>query len=545
MAGIEIFDTTIRDGGQGIGINFSVEDALNIARKLDQSGVSYIEGGWPGSNPTDVEFFQRAKKELRLVNAKLVAFGATRQKGIKVEDDESIKKILESGVSVAAIFGKNSAWQVKHTLKTSLQENLRMINDTVSYLASNSIEVIYDAEHFFNGYLENPEYALKALETAYEAGAGCLVLCDTNGGMLYDNIEGIVTEVTQELAEKFGGNIKIGIHCHNDSGNAVANTQAAVLSGATHVQGTINGIGERCGNANLCTIIPNLILKMKIGCFGISKSKLKELKSLSDFVYGIANREPDDSQPYVGDNAFTHKGGVHASGFMRNPGAYAHIDPSEVGNRQKIATSRLAGRSTVIYQIQEMGLKATDEQVSQILKDVKSREARGYHYEVAEGSRELLFLKALGVYHPLFALEEYRTEGGSNGFVKKKKKLGKGKGSAILIIQINGQRIVEDGKGDGQVNALDIALRKALKRAYPDFDHFELRDYKVSIVKNKELTGTASVTRVLLEVFDRKKNKSFWTVGVSTDVIGASWEALVDGYTRAMVPYILKHNGND
>lgn len=532
---VEIFDTTLRDGAQKMGISFSPEEALKIAKMLDDFGVGYIEGGWPGSNPTDIKFFERARKELSLKKARLVAFGATRRKDISVEDDKSVQAIVNSGVSVAAIFGKNSAWQVKHTLRTSLQENLHMIHDTVAYLTSRGIEVIYDAEHFFDGFIHNPKYALEALSVAYKSGASCLVLCDTNGGMIYFQVEEIVKEVVKE----FGSKVQIGIHCHNDSDNAVPNTLAAVRSGVTHVQGTFNGFGERCGNADFCSVIPDLMLKMGVDC-GVTQENLARLKQLSEYIYEIANQNPDPSQPFVGENAFTHKGGVHASGFKRNRSAYAHIDPAQIGNKQKTAVSRLAGRSTILNKAREMDLSLSDRQIAKILKTVENNEAKGYHYEIAEGSLELLILEIIGKYQSLFRLEEYSTQGKVEG-AKRKRELSEDIGSAqaILKIHINGQRIVEDGEGDGHVDALINALKKALIRAYPDLDHFELRDYRVKLVESKEFTGTASVTRVLVEIRDKKKKRSFYTIGVSTDIINASWQAIVDGYTRAMVPYLL------
>lgn len=511
MRDIKIYDTTLRDGSQGEGISFSMVDKVKIAKKLDEFGVHYIEGGWPGSNPKDMEFFKEAKK-LKLKNSRLVGFGSTRRPKISPSEDENLKALIKSGVKIAAIFGKTWDMHVTDVLKISLQENLRMISDTIEFLKSRNFQVFYDAEHFFDGYLKNKEYAMETLHAAVKAGCDALVLCDTNGGMLTNELGIIVRTVSSECC-----NITLGIHTHNDSGLAVANTLAAVEAGAEIVQGTINGYGERCGNADLCSIIPNLQLKMERKC--VSPAKLKELTEVSRYIDEISNMKPQDNQPFTGRSAFAHKGGVHINAVMKNPATYEHTMPENVGNHRRILVSELSGKTSIILKAREMELDLTkdDPKTKRILRLIQSMENQGYHFEAADGSFELLMKRALKKYKPYFSLGGFKVnieKRDDNTLISE----------AVIKLNVNKKEEHTAAEGDGPVNALDNALRKALVKFYPTLSKMRLSDFKVRVLDEK--AGTAAKVRVLIQSED--ENSSWGTVGVSENVIEASWQALAD-----------------
>ncbi len=513
MQKVEIYDTTLRDGSQGEGINFSVYDKLQIAKKLDELGVHYIEGGWPGSNPKDASFFKEVKK-ISLSKAKISAFGSTRKANVKVEEDRNVRLLLEAETPVVAVFGKSWTLHVREALKTTLEENLRMIDDTVSYLSGRGLEVFYDAEHFFDGFKDDPEYALKTLKVAWEAGAKALVLCDTNGGALPFEVE----EIIDRVWNYFGGSqVVLGIHAHNDSGVAVANTLVAVRKGALHVQGTINGLGERCGNANLCTVLPNLQLKM--GYRALDDENLRKLTEVAHFVYEIANLKPNDYDPYVGKSAFAHKGGIHASAMLRNPRTYEHIPPESVGNRRKILVSEQAGRSNVIHRAKEMGIEIDpqDPRLFELVQKIKEAENYGYQYEGADASFEILLRNTLGEDIDLFSTKGFRV-------IVEKREEGETVTEATVKLEVEDEIAHTVAEGDGPVHALDNALRKALKQYFPHLERMKLTDYKVRVLNEKE--GTAAKIRVLIQTSDGEKE--WGTVGVSTNIIEASWNALID-----------------
>ena len=514
MREVEIYDTTLRDGSQAEGINFSVYDKVQIAEKLDELGFHYIEGGWPGSNPKDASFFREVRK-LRFKKAKISAFGSTRKAGVRVEEDRNIRLLLEAETPAVAIFGKSWVLHVHEALKTTLDENLRMIEDSVAFLSREGREVIFDAEHFFDGFKDDPEYALKTLQVACDAGARVLVLCDTNGGTLPFEVE----EVFRKVREFFGDrqDVRLGIHAHNDSGVAVANSLVAVQLGATHVQGTMNGYGERCGNANLCTIIPNLKLKMNL--HPVSDESLRKLFEASHFVSEIANMKHDDYQPYVGRSAFAHKGGIHASAMLRHPRTYEHVSPELVGNARRILVSEQAGRSNLIYRAEEMGIKldARDSKVAALIQKIKEAENEGYQFEGADASFEILLREALGETMKSFGLEGFRV-------IVEKRGEEDATTEATIKVRVGEEVVHTASEGDGPVHALDNALRKALERIYPALRKIRLADYKVRVLSEKE--GTAARIRVLIQSTDGEK--TWGTVGVSTDVIEASWEALAD-----------------
>ena len=508
---VKIYDTTLRDGTQAEEISFSSTDKLLIAEKLDEFGIHYIEGGWPGSNPKDMEFFELAKR-LNLKNAKISAFGSTRRANMPVEKDANVIALLKAETPVVAIFGKSWDLHVKDALKCSLDENLKMIYDTVSFMKEHDREVIYDAEHFFDGYKRNPEYAIKTIKAAEEAGADVICLCDTNGGCLPFEVEEIIEEVKKHISAP------LGIHCHNDTECAVANSIMAVKCGVVHVQGTINGFGERCGNANLCSIIPNIVLKMGIEC--IPLEKLRGLTNLSRFVYEIANIKPWPHQPYVGKSAFAHKGGVHVSAVMRNPETYEHIKPELVGNRQRVLVSDLSGRSNIVYKAKEFGLDldSKDPVVQEVLEQLKVLEHQGYQFEGAEASFEILIKKAMKKFKPYFDLRGFRV------MVEKRRREDEPLSEATIKVETPLGKQYTVAEGNGPVNALDKALRKALEEFYPNLSEVQLVDYKVRILD--EYAGTAAKVRVLIESTDGKRR--WGTVGVHENVIEASWQALVD-----------------
>lgn len=514
---VRIFDTTLRDGTQGEGVSLSVEDKLKIAHKLDELGVHYIEGGWPGSNSKDIEFFIRVR-ELNLKQAKISAFGSTRRKGIKASEDINLNRIIESGVEVASIFGKSWDFHVHKAIQTTLEENLSMIHDSVSYLKSKGLEVIYLAEHFFDGYKHNPAYALDTILKAQEGSADWIVLCDTNGGSLPDEVANIVTAVQQPL------NIPLGIHAHNDCELGVANTLAAVAAGATQVQGTMNGYGERCGNANLCSVIPNLQLKM--GLEALAPQQLELLTPTARYISEIANMHMPLNQPYVGTAAFAHKGGIHVSAILKNPTTYEHTKPEYVGNKQRVLVSELAGQSNLLSKAQElnMELDPQHEGTKKVILEVKNLEHEGYQFEGADASLELLLRKHVHGLEDIFRLESFK--------ILMEKAAGKPEESeAFLKVNVHGNSMYTAAEGRGPLNALDYALRKALEPYYPSIRNMHLTDYKVRVLDEKD--ASAAKVRVLIETTNGETSWS--TVGVSENVIEASWNALVDSFRYALI----------
>ncbi|MFH1650909.1 MAG: citramalate synthase [Chloroflexota bacterium] len=526
MPAVELYDTTLRDGAQSEGISFSVVDKLHIAQKLDELGIHYIEGGWPGSNPKDADFFRRARS-LKLSRSTLVAFGSTRRPGIKAADDENIRALSESGCKVVTLVGKSSALQVTQVLETTLDENLKMADDSIRYLKGKGFTVFFDAEHFFDGYKFDPDYSLKVLKVAAEAGAECLVLCDTNGGTLPEEIAA-ATGAAKRISRA-----AIGIHTHNDAELAVANTLAAVRAGATHVQGTINGYGERCGNANLCSIIPALKLKMGIDC--ISAEQLGKLTEVSHYVGELANLIPDPYAPYVGGSAFSHKGGLHVSALSKWTESYQHIDPSRVGNIQRVVVSELSGRRNIIQKAREMGITFPKEgkEVKEILEQVKQLESLGFQYENAEASFELLLHHARLEYKPPFELVDFMVVVEKRRRASTRRITGEMLSEAVVKVRVGGEIMHTAAEGNGPVNALDAALRKALLQFYPSLSQVKLVDYKVRILE--ESTGTESQVRVLIESSDG--TEEWHTVGSSTNIIEASWLALAD----SLEYWLLKH----
>jgi 2-isopropylmalate synthase len=519
MRQIEIYDTTLRDGAQSEDVSFSVEDKLRIAERLDELGVHYIEGGWPGSNPRDAEFFKKAKK-LKFTTSKIVAFGSTHRALYKVNNDLNIKALLSAKTPVVTIFGKTWDFHVKEALRISLQTNLDLIYNSISYLKKRVQRVFFDAEHFFDGYKANPEYALKVLESAQAAGADCLVLCDTNGGTLPHEIERIIKELQTQPRIKFGAKLRtpIGIHAHNDTDCAVANSIIAIELGASQVQGTINGLGERCGNANLISIIPNLKLKLNYDC--ISSYQLKKLKEVSRFVTEIANLRHFRRQPYVGDSAFAHKGGIHVSAVQRKSETYEHIKPELVGNYQRVLISDLGGKSNIIRKVREFDLKIDPDspEVAQIVKEMKELENQGFQFEGAEASFELLMKKTFRLHRKFFDLIGFRV------IVEKRKEGEVPLSEATIMLKVDGKLEHTAATGNGPVNAIDNALRKALEKFYPQLKQVRLIDYKVRVLEAG--TGTAAKVRVLVESGDEEHK--WGTVGVSENIIEASWQALVD-----------------
>ncbi len=515
---ITLYDTTLRDGTQREGLSLSVEDKLRIAARLDDLGIDYIEGGFPGSNPKDVEFFERARS-LRLSHARITAFGATCRKDVPAERDAGLQALLDTGCEALCIFGKAWDVHVTETLQTSPEENLRMVRDSVAFLKATGRTVFFDAEHFFDGYLRNPDYALAVCEAAASAGADAVVLCDTNGGTLPH----VVHRVCREVAGRV--DVPLGIHAHNDGGCAVANSLVAVDAGCVHVQGTMNGYGERAGNADLTAIIPGLVLKMGRPC--VTEDQLRLLTEVSHFVAETANVSPNPHQPYVGASAFAHKGGVHASAASRLPEAYEHIDPALVGNLARVVVSELAGRASLVMKAKEMGLELDpkDPTLTRVLDAIKEKEHRGYTFEAADGSLEIMLRKATGTYEPFFRLESFRC-------IMEKREDGRVETEATIKVHCQGHRFIATAEGNGPVNALDRALRIAIGRFYPALDAVTLTDFKVRVLDEKK--GTAAVTRVLIESSDGEK--SWGTVGVSENIIEASWEALVDS-----VEYGLSH----
>jgi len=527
LPAVKIYDTTLRDGAQSEGITFSVVDKLHIVKALDELGIHYIEGGWPGSNPKDTEFFKRAR-ELSLKNSVLVAFGSTRHARGKVEDDANLLALVNAGVSTVTIVGKSSAQQVTQVLETTLDENLRMIADSIQFLKSNGLSVIYDAEHFFDGFKADPDYSLQTLQTAAEAGAEWLALCDTNGGSLPDQIAAAVKASKQKTS------VPLGIHTHNDSELAVANSLAAVQAGVTQIQGTINGYGERCGNANICSIIPTLMIKMGLEC--ISDEQLSRLTEAAHHISEIANLVPANYAPYVGLSAFSHKGGFHVAALSKWSESYQHIDPVLVGNQQRVVVSELSGKKNIMFKAKEMGLELPpdEKEVKALLEQIKLLESRGFQYDNAEASFELLLQRIKPEYKPPFELVDYMVVIEKKRRASTRKSLEEMLSEAMVKVKVNKEIIHTVAEGDGPVNALDRALRKALLQFYPDLVEVKLVDYKVRILE--ESVGTDSQVRVLIESSDG--NNEWRTVGSSTNIIEASWLALADG-----LEYWLLKNG--
>jgi len=517
-----IYDTTLRDGMQGENIFFSPEDKVKIAKRIDDAGIHYIEGGWPGSNPGARHFFEMAK-DIKFKNAKVAAFGSTRRQGKTCDQDVNIQALINSQAPVITIFGKSWDLHVESIMENTKTENLAMIKESVAYLITHNREVFYDAEHFFDGYKAKPDYALKTLEAAVEGGTKCLVLCDTNGGSLPCEIESItktaIEHFRSDLQVKGKSNLIFGIHTHNDCAMAVANSITAVHAGATMVQGTINGYGERCGNADLTAIIPILALKMNRDC--MSLENLEKLLNLSRFISETANVPPVNSRPFVGKSAFAHKGGVHVSAIMKNPRAYEHISPELVGNKRRVIVSEQSGKSNIEYKAKELGVDIGKNGVTghQIVSSIKELEDYGFEFDAAEGSLKLIMEKLTDQFVPYFELESFRV-------VVEKDKERPCYSHAMIKIRVGNTTEITSAEGEGPVSALDNALRKALTTIYPQIDDMHLVDFKVRVIDGMD--GTDAKVRVLIE--SRDENNIFSTIGVSEDIIEASWQALADSF---------------
>ncbi len=511
---IELYDTTLRDGAQREGISLTLEDKLKIVKKLDDFGIDYIEAGWPGSNPKDEKFFEHVK-DIKLNFSKLTAFGSTRRVNALPEDDKNVISLLNANTSVITIFGKSWDLHVKEALKTNLEENLNMVFDTISYLNSKGKSVFFDAEHFFDGFKNNKEYALAVLKRAKDAKAKRIVLADTNGGTLPDEIRDIIREIKSYL----GKNVALGIHCHNDSELAVANSIAAVQEGIIQVQGTINGFGERAGNANLCSLIPILQLKMNTPLF--DEEKLKALTPLSRFIDEIANITPNDHQPFVGKSVFAHKGGIHVSAVLTNPKTYEHINPEIIGNKRRVVISELSGTSNIIFKAKEMGidLNKNRPETRKILSSIKELENQGYQFEAAEASFEILLWKGLCTRNELFDLIYWKTT------VEYNERLKEIYAEAVIKLIVEGKISHSVGDGNGPVNAMDKALRSALYSHFPSLERIHLSDYRVRVLGGS--SGTGAGVRVLIDHTD--SDETWTTLGVSSNIIEASYIALVDG----------------
>jgi 2-isopropylmalate synthase len=517
MKQVQIYDTTLRDGAQREGISFSVVDKIHIVQKLDDLGIHYIEGGWPGSNPKDAEFFSQAR-HLDLKTAKIAAFGATRRPRTQVEADTNLLALLESGMQIVTLVGKSSLLQVEQVLETAPAENLNMISESIRFLRENKLTVFFDAEHFFDGYKVDREYTLQCLRAAAEAGAGALILCDTNGGALPEEIARAVKAAGQV------SDVPVAVHAHNDGGLAIANTLAAVKAGAVQVQGTINGYGERCGNANLCVIIPNLQLKMGIDC--IPDERLPKLTEVSRYVSEVANLPHDAFMPYVGASAFSHKGGFHVSGMKKWKGSYQHVDPDRIGNQFRVTVSELSGKQNIILKAGELGLDLSPDgkEVQKLLEQVKTLESLGFQYDQAEASFELLIRRTKPDYQPPFKLVDFMLVVEKRRRPPSRASLEDMLSEAMVKVTVGDEMIHTAAEGNGPVNALDAALRKALLQFYPRLSQVKLVDYKVRILE--ESVGTGSQVRVLIESSDG--GNEWRTVGSSTNIIEASWLALAD-----------------
>ena len=529
---VDIYDTTLRDGSQLEGISLTVEDKIKIARQLDLLGVTYIEGGWPGANPKDEEFFARARTELDLENSKMVAFGSTRRAKGKTDSDPTLANLLNAGTGTVCIVGKTWDYHVEGALQTTLEEGIAMVSDSIAFLKAEGREVFFDAEHFFDGYRRNPEFSLAVLEAAAVAGADCLVLCDTNGGSLPTDVERMVSNVYDHLGGP-NGTSAIGVHLHNDTGCGVANALAGVRGGASHVQGTINGYGERVGNCDLVPVIANLSLKMGIDTIG--EDNLKNLTSVAHRVADLVNFAADPQQPYVGATAFAHKAGLHTSAIARRPDAYEHVDPSSVGNGTRFLVSDMAGRSTLALKAEALGIDVDGKVLGDITETLKKLEYEGYHFEAADASLELLMRNATGWEQDWFRLESFRVNldhrsgSGVRAWTDKQVEV---ETEATVKMWVGDERIVATGEGNGPVNALDAAIRFALRRHYAEqLDAITLTDYKVRVLDTGR--GTGAVTRVLLESTNGKE--TWTTMGVSENIIEASWQALADSITYGLL----------
>lgn len=521
MESIWIYDTTLRDGTQGENISFTAEEKMKIAHKLDDLGVHYIEGGWPGSNPRDIQFFKLAEKD-RFQTSRITAFGSTRRPGISPSKDNNLLSLLESNTPAVTIFGKTWDLHVEQVMENTLEENLAMIRESVLFLKENQREVIYDAEHFFDGYKDNRDYAIETLKAAFENGADFITLCDTNGGTLPFDIASITKDVRKVLmmeSSRSDSSVKIGIHAHNDCGLAVANSITAVQEGATMVHGTINGYGERCGNADLMTIIPILCVKMGYPC--ITKENLTNLRKLSRYVSEIANMIPLSSRPFVGKSSFAHKGGIHVSAIMKAPKAYEHMDPELVGNKRRVLVSDLSGKSNIEYKAKELGIDLGDETIDSrtIVSEIKQMEMEGYQFEAADGSLRILMQKFTDQFIPLFELISFRV-------TVEKEKDRPCSSHAMIKISVQGKEEITAAEGEGPVSALDNALRKALGKFFTDLNLMRLVDFKVRVMDGRD--GTSAKVRVLIE--SRDEDNIWSTIGVSEDIIEASWQALADSF---------------
>jgi 2-isopropylmalate synthase len=522
--GLDLYDTTLRDGTQREGVSLSVEDKLRVARRMDQLGVAYIEGGWPGANPKDTEFFARAADgELALDHATLVAFGMTRSARYTAEDDPLLKGLVDARTDVICLVGKSWGYHVDEALGVPRAENLAMVADSIRYLRSLGKRVFFDAEHFFDGYARDRDYAREVVLTAAEAGAECVVLCDTNGGAMPWDVTEIVHGLVGELSSD------VGLHFHDDGGCAVANSLLGIEAGAVHVQGTANGLGERCGNANLFTIMADLQLKRQVPL--VRPDQMERLTEVSHTIAELCNQSTPSVQPYVGHTAFAHKAGIHASALAKAPDMYNHIDPGEVGNGQRLVISELSGRSNIKLKAQELGLEVSDADAKLVLEEVKRREALGWSYEAADASFELLLRRLTGLLAPQdepFQSQHYRVNvaGGDGSGTS-----GEGPAEAILAVEVAGERKLGAGEGNGPVDALDDAFRNAVNGTWPQLDRISLSDYKVRILE--ATSGTDAITRVLVRSTDG--TRSWDTVGVHPNVVEASWLALSDAYTHAIL----------
>ena len=534
---VQIFDTTLRDGSQQEGLSLTVDDKLRVAEQLDHLGVAYVEGGWPGANPKDEEFFARARNELRFHTATLVAFGSTRRAGVRPEDDPVLAHLVAAGAPVACIVAKSWDRHVTEALRTTLDEAVAMVADSVRYLRQHDLSVFVDAEHFFDGWRHDRDFALRVLGAAEEAGAEALVLCDTNGGSLPDDIGTAVADVRAHSSAQ------LGIHCHNDTGCAVANSLVAVQAGVTQVQGCVNGYGERAGNADLCAAIPDLALKLNVRT--LPEGRLERLTPVAHHIAELVNIAPDPQQPYVGASVFAHKGGLHASAVARRRDLYEHVPPDLVGNGTRVVVSEMAGRSTLAMKASELGLELDGEVLGRVLDELKRLEHEGYHFEVADGSLELLLRRASGWEPSFFDVESYRviTAGGAPGFGANglgpgargpRLAAGNGPGAtteATVDVHVGEDRIVATAEGNGPVNALDAALRRAIGSRYPALARVRLTDYRVRVLDTGR--GTGAVTRVLVDTADDER--TWTTIGVSENIIEASWQALFDAIVVALL----------
>jgi 2-isopropylmalate synthase len=517
---IELYDTTLRDGMQGEGMSLSAQEKLRVAHRLDELGIHVIEAGFLGSNPKELELFELLAAE-QFTHARVGAFGMTRRRGVRAEDDQALRVLADCFAPVCTLVGKTWWLHLEKVVKVDRDENLRMIGDSVAFLVAQGKRVIYDAEHFFDGFRDDPDYALRCLRAAAEAGADTVTCCDTNGGTLPAQVASTIAAVAAELS---GSGLIIGIHCHDDAGCGVANSLAAIAEGARHVQGTINGYGERCGNANLVTLIPNLQLKLGFDC--VTDAQLSSLTATAHFIDELLNFTPNPDQPYVGRNAFAHKGGMHVAGVTADPATFEHVDPEVVGNGRELLISELSGKGTVHARARQAGIELGEEEAGRVIEQIKELEHRGYHFEAADGSFELLLRKEAGDYEPLFTLEHWRVivEMGHMGHVETE---------ATIKIWVGGERFVRTAEGNGPVNALDRALREAIGTIYPHLADIELENFKVRLIEDAS-RGTAAVTRVLIDATD---GEEVWgTIGVSENVIVASWQALVESLEYAVQP---------